>query len=441
MPVLTGKRNERDRRLNGQNILIKNAHFYDAPYSERKDVAIRDGKIAHVGEAPADFAADTVIDASHKTIMPGFVNCHTHAYMTLFRGYADDLPFHTWLFDRILPIEDSLTGEEAYWGTILAYAEMIRSGTTSMVDMHMFPKTVVRAAKDTGMRTVLTRGITGSDRRDPGAQRRIGEMLAEKEYAEEIGADATFMFGPHAIYTCGEDLLKYIAELSGETGLPVHLHLAETKKEFDDCLAEHGKTTVSYLADTGLLERPILLAHCVYLTDEDIALLARPNVSVATNPASNAKLANGFAPVAKMLKAGVRVCLGTDGASSNNSLNMISEMRLLSLLQKGETKDALALTAPETMKIAVRNGYEAAGLAQRCGRIEEGYEADLILIDEDAPHLLPQFDFRAAFTYAANGSEVTDSIIHGKLIMRDRVLLTIDEERMRSEIAKIIKRF
>ena len=422
-------------------ILLKNVHILEDPKDVRKDIAIENGVIRAVGSVPEGFDADTVLDGSAKTVLPGLVNAHTHAYMSLFRNYADDLPFEEWLFDRIVPVEDSLTPEEGYWGCMLSFLEMIRSGTTAFLDMHMFPRTVVRAAKDAGIRAVLSRGLQGADRNDEGMKRRIREAKDEMAYAKEIGSNATFMFGPHAIYTCAEDALKWALEEAREMQIPLHIHLAETRKEYEDCLAQHGATPVQYLARLGLLDHKIVLAHCVRLAEEDFDLLARENVAVATNPASNAKLANGIAPAARMLKKGICVALGTDGASSNNSLNMITDMHLLSLFAKATGEDALALTAKETVKIATENGYRALALDARLGKIEEGFGADLILVNENAPSLLPNFDMTSALVYSANGSEVSDAIIDGKLVMRDRELLTIDEERVRYEIAKITARF
>ena len=409
--------------------------------NERTDIAIADGKICAIGTVPEDFKADTVIDGSHKTVLPGLVNAHTHVYMSVFRNYADDVPFETWLFGKIAPMEDRMTPEDAYWGCMLSFAEMIRSGTTAFLDMHMFPRTVVRAAHDAGLRAVLSRGLQGTDRTDQGIIRRINEAKDEMEYAKEIGSIATFMISPHAIYTCGEDALRYALETAEELQIPVHIHMAETRKEYEDCLAQRGMTPVRYVDSLGLLDHKIVLAHCVRLADEDYPLLAKPLVAVAANPASNAKLANGIAPVARMLREGVCVSLGTDGASSNNSQNMFTDMHLLSLLAKASEEDSLVLPAKETLQIATANGYRALGLDQNLGKIEEGYTADLILINEDAPSLLPHFDMASALVYSANGSEVSDVIVNGKLLMKDRELLTIDEEKIRFEISRITAQF
>ena len=421
-------------------IRIKDAHLIGTPEGERCDVYITRDHISGVGKEPRNFSCDEVIDASHKTLMPGLINCHTHAYMSLMRNYADDVPFDEWLFGKITPVEDALTPEDAYWGNMLSIIEMIRTGTTAFVDMQMFPRMCVKACADSGMRALITRGLVGQDRNDEGGKLRLSQAFDEMEYGKSIGANCEFALGPHAIYTCGEDYLRYVTELAVEKGLKLNIHLAETENEFRTCMNEHGLTPAAYLDRLGMLDRHILLAHCVYLAEEDYKLLARPNVFVVTNPASNMKLANGFAPVSRMLEAGIRVALGTDSAASNNSLNMFGEMRLLSMTQKGVSHDALALTAEETLKIACGNGAEAIGRPD-LGRIETGCTADLILIDENSPNLQPVYNMSAALVYSASGYEVSDVLIGGKPVMRNRNLTTIDEEQVYYEAAKIAARF
>ena len=422
-------------------ICIRNAHLLYDDRKVRRNVYIEGNEIVSLGDAPEGFRADTVIDASHKTLMPGLVNAHTHVYMSLFRNFADDVPFQTWLFERILPIEDNLTAEQCYWGDMLNFAEMIRTGTTAFLDQQMFVRSCVDAARDAGIRPVISRGLVGSVRTEEGVVRRWKEAQEAMDYARESGSNATFMVSAHAIYTCSEDVLRFTLDAAREKGLPITTHLSETKKEYEDCLKEHGMTPVQYLNELGLLDHEITLAHCVWLAEEDYKLLARPNVYVVTNPASNAKLANGFAPVARMLREGICVGLGTDGAASDNTQNMFTAMHLLSLVQKGVEQDSVVLGAKETLKIATENSARAAGLGDAAGRIEAGRKADLILIDETAPNMLPNFDISSALVYSATGMEVTDSIIDGKIVMRDKELLTIDEERLRFEIGRITEAF
>ena len=421
-------------------ILLKNVHILGSPEKERTSVYINGNRISSIGREPRSFSVDDVVDCSHKIMMPGLINCHTHAYMSLLRNFADDVPFETWLFERIEPVENSLTQEDAYWGNLLAIMEMLRTGTTAFVDMQMFPRMAVKACADSGIRAVITRGLVGKDRNDPAAVKRLAEAFDEMEYGRSIGAPCSFGLGPHAIYTCGTDLLRYAAELAAEKGLLLNIHLAETQYEYDSCMKEHGMTPSAYLESLGFFDVPVLLAHCVYLDDSDFARLAKPNVHVVTNPASNMKLANGFAPVPRMLKEGIHVCLGTDGAASNNSLNMFGEMRLLSMAQKGASKDALALTAEETIRIATENGAAAIG-RDDLGRIESGKTADFILIDEDQPGMRPLYHRKASLVYSATGCEVSDVMIDGKWLMRGGHLTTIDEERVYYETEQIAERY
>ncbi|MDO4477438.1 MAG: amidohydrolase [Lachnospiraceae bacterium] len=423
-------------------ILIKNVQLLQDEIGVRRDVYIEGSKIAAIDKMPEDFVTDETIDGSHRLMMPGMVNAHTHAYMSVFRNYADDLPFEEWLFGKIDPLESKMTAEQAYWGNLLSMMEMIRTGTTCFVDQQMFPRMAVKACADTGMRGVITRGLVGSDRNDEGYIRRLNEAFDEMEYGKsEPAANVTFGLAPHAIYTCGEDVLRHCAEVAKEKNLFINIHATETQYEYESCLKEHGRTPIAYMRDCGLFDGRSLLAHCVYLSDEDYEILKTPGLSVVTNPASNMKLANGFAPVPRMLRDGINVCLGTDGASSNNALNMFREMSLMSLAQKGAARDSLVMTAEESLQVAVENGYKAIGLDDKAGRIEKGCLADVILIDEEMPNFQPKHNWKAALVYSGTGYEVTDVLVNGKILMRNRALTTIDEERVNYEIQKIIETF
>ncbi len=422
-------------------ILIKNVHLLEDEMNIRRDVYIEGSRITGIDQMPEGFAADETVDGTGKIMMPGMVNAHTHAYMSVFRNYADDLPFEEWLFGKIDPLESKMTSEQAYWGNLLSIMEMIRTGTTCFVDQQMFPRMAVKACADTGMRALITRGLVGSDRNDEGYIRRLNEAFDEMDYGlNETNANVTFGLAPHAIYTCGDDALRAIAEVAKEKNLLINIHATETQNEYDTCMKQHGMTPIAYIKDCGLLDGRALLAHCVYLSDEDYEILKKPGLSVVTNPASNMKLANGFAPVPRMLKEGINVCLGTDGASSNNALNMFREMSLMSLAQKGAAKDSLVMTAEESIQVAVYNGYKAIGM-EKAGRIEKGCVADLIMLDENAPNFQPKHNWKAALVYSSTGYEVTDSMVGGKFLMRNRVLTTIDEERVNYEIQKVIETF
>jgi 5-methylthioadenosine/S-adenosylhomocysteine deaminase len=420
-------------------IKIKNAEvlFWEPEcHTRRADLFLSEGLILAVGEASDDFTAEKVIDGSGKLVMPGLVNCHTHAHMSAFRNYADDLSFEDWLFKKIIPAEDALKPEEAYWCNMLSCLEMIKTGTTCFADMHMFKHQSVRAATESGMRAVICRGLTGRDSSDPAARKRLDEAFEEMDAAagnNRIG----FMLGPHAIYSCGEGLLKELPVMAAEKKLALHIHLAESRNAFDTSMEKHGCSPTAYLDSLGFFNVPTLAAHCVYLNDEDIGILAGKEVSVVTNPVSNMKLGNGFAPAAKLLAKGVKLCVGTDSAASNNTLNMFRELSILSYIHKGLNQNALSLTADETLRCGILHGAKALGLGDRIGSIEEGKRADLILIDLNKPWLQPVNNPVFSLIYSANGSEVDTVIIDGEVIMEKGLVSTLDEERIIYEVNKI----
>jgi 5-methylthioadenosine/S-adenosylhomocysteine deaminase len=401
---------------------------------EKGDLFLSGGKIAGINAAPEGFVADKTLGGADKLVMPGLINSHTHAYMTIFRNYADDLLFDDWLFGKILPVEDRLEAADAYWCDQLANLEMIRSGTTCFLDMHIFKNQCARSVTDSGMRAVLSRGLVGEDA--AAGQSRLAEALEDVEFA--AGNDRlTFLLAPHAIYTCGEAFLRHLVEVATEKNMGFHIHVSETQGEFDNCMTQHGMTPVAYLNSLGLFDRPTVAAHCVYLTDEDIALLAEKGVSVATNPVSNMKLANGFAPVPKLLHGGVNVAVGTDGTASNNRLNMFAELATLSYIHKGVEKSAVSVSAAQALRCGTVNGAKALGLEGQIGEIKVGMKADLILLDLQQPQFYPRVNLVAGLVYSANGSEVDTVIVDGNILMENRQLLTLDEERIYSEITRI----
>ncbi len=420
------------------DLLIRNTRALvrgaDGHYAETDaEIAISDGIILSMHGAPEGFSPDRVLDGTGKLCIPGLINCHTHLYMSLFRNAADDVAFDEWLFRRILPREETLTAEDAYWGTLLSCIELLKRGTTCFCDMHMFPGVPARAARKAGLRAVVSRGLTGSE----GGERRVSEALGEWEEVKDDPL-TTFMLAPHAIYTCDEAFLRRIADLSGETGLPIHTHLAESVKESADCYREHGCSPAAYLDRVGILSHKTLAAHCVQLSESDIRLLAARGVSVAHNPKSNLKLANGVAPVRRMLEQGVNVCLGTDGAGSNNAQNLFSEMNFACLLPKGIERDGAAVSAEEVFAMATENGAKALSL-EKVGRLEEGWQADIVLLDLHRPAFSPPGRTLRALCYAADGSEVETVLVGGQVVLDRGVLPFIDEEEVYFHVAKITK--
>lgn len=408
--------------------------------SQIVDIFIEDDIISNV--TPSSYTTyddlDEVIDASDMMALPGLCNMHTHSYMTLLKGVGDDLSFKDWLFGRVMPIEERLTTQDAYTGTQLACIEMLKSGTTCFLDMHMFEGSCARAVLDAGMRAVMSRGLTDGCGDDPvGGKRRLTEALRE---ADAFSDDPlfSFMLAPHAIYTCSSEYLRKIAEAAATRGVPLHIHLSESQGEVDDCLRSNGCTPVEYLERLGIFEIPVVGAHCVHLTDKDIDILAAHNVTVVTCPKSNLKLGNGFAPLNKLLASGVRVCIGTDGSASNNGLNLFSEMCFVALIHKGIAADAASMPARTVLSFATGNAAKALGI--RTGSIEPGYKADIVLLRTDCERFVPCADPVSALVYSCNGTETDTVIINGKTVMRKGELLTLDEEKIYADARKIFER-
>ena len=399
-------------------------------------VYISDGVIASVTSAPGGFVADKTISGTGKMLIPGFNNAHTHAAMTIFRNCADDLLFNDWLFGRIFPLEEKLTEGDEYWGMQLAVMEMLRSGTTAFIDMYgIATDDYPRALEDTGMRAVLSRGIAGDA---DVAQAKLRRVTEEADRWKGRG-NISFMIAPHAPYTCDEGFQREAAAEAKRSGLPVHTHLSESLAEIDTIKERYGCTPIELADRTGLLTSTTVAAHCVHITDNDISILAQRGVSVVTNPVSNLKLANGAAPVPKLLEAGINVALGTDGAASNNSLNMFREFSVLTLIHKGINHNALAVSAREGFMIATKGGAAAMGRSD-IGEIKPGNIADLVVLDLDRPNMQPVNDPVAALAYSANGSEPETVIVGGRILMENREFLTIDEKRVVHEVSKICER-
>ena len=421
------------------NTLFRNIRALLPEGVRETSVCVSGGKILAVGEVPADFRADTVVEGKGKLLIPGLVNAHTHVYMTMFRGCADDLSFTDWLFGHIDPLESKMTREDCYWATLLGYLEMISTGTTACLDMYVFTETALRAAEESGFRTALSRGLTGGAGDPEGGKRRIREALEEMEDWKGSTDRIRFFLGPHAPYTCDPDYLREIADLAEERKLPLHLHLSESVSEQEGIREKYGCTPAEYFDRAGILRPGTVAAHCVYVSESDMRLLAERGVTAVTNPASNLKLGNGVAPVPDLLRAGVNVALGTDGAASNNALNLFRELNLVTLLHKGLRGDPTELPASQGLRMATENGARALGW-EKLGRIEAGWTADLAVLDLDRVNLRPWNDLLSALAYAANGSEVESVMVEGRFLMKDREFLTIDRERVQYEVDRTCKR-
>ena len=382
---------------------------------------------------------DRVIDGSGKLAIPGLVNAHTHAYMTLFRNSADDLPFQKWLFDRIMPMEDRLRPGDCYWTTLLGICEMLRTGTTTFLDMYIMPDDTARAVVDSGIRAVISRGLVGESADDAGGLRRIREAKHDFYTYKDCGEGRlTFMLAPHAPYTCAPGYLETVTETAAELGVGIHTHLSESRGEIETIRERYGCTPVELMEKTGLFSRKTAAAHCVQLSAGDFRILRDHGVSVLTNPSSNLKLGNGFAPVPEMLDAGINVALGTDSAASNNTLNLFHEMNLLALNHKGTHTDAETITSAQAFTAATTGGAKALDLP--VGELAAGRKADIVLLDLSCPQMNPPANLLSSLAFSANGSEVDTVIVNGRILLDKRRLTAIDEERVIFESNRIFER-
>lgn len=423
-------------------ILIKNALILNSNNFENKkqSLLIKDDLIAEISDDIEDSKADKIIDAEGKILLPGLVNTHTHLSMTLFRGLADDLSLDSWLNDHIWPMEANLNGEYCYIGALLAAVELIKSGTTTLSDMYFYMEDVARAIDDAGLRAVLSYGMI--DFGD--AERRQAEIEENLTLFKNCNGMADgrikVFFGPHSPYTASEELLIKVRELADEYNMGIHIHVSETQKEIDDVSSEKGLRPFEYLEKIGFLGPDVLAAHCVWLSDEEIEIIKKHDVKVSHNPCSNMKLASGVSPVSKMIDKGICVSIGTDGASSNNNLDLIEELKTASLLQKVSTLDPKALSSDEAIEMATIKGAEALGLDSEIGSVEVGKKADLILIDTNSANMVPDSSSLSSnVIYSANGSNVDTTICNGKILMENKKLTTLDEQEIYAKAKQAIK--
>ena len=374
--------------------------------------------------------ATEVLDATNGLVIPGLINAHTHVSMTLLRGYADDKPLDAWLREDIWPVEAALTGDDIAVGAELGILEMIRSGTTAFADMYFSMDRVATVVERAGVRARLGRGVVTVTKSDAEAAADVEESLS---FATKFdgGADGRIRtaFMPHSLTTVGESHLREGIEQATAAGVPVHLHANETRDEVEPIVDERGERPLVYADSVGALGSDAFLAHCVHVDDSEIQLLAETDTAAVHCPASNMKLASGMAPVQRLHEAGVTVALGTDGAASNNDLDLFDEMRDAAMVGKLAAGDASAVPAEAVVEMATAAGADALGLPG--GRIAPGGAADLAVVDLEAPHLTPVHDPVSQLVYAARGSDVRHTVCDGQVLMRDREVLTLDAESIR----------
>ena len=392
-------------------------------------VAISDSTISYIGKGKKDaIKAKKDLDTQGGLILPGLINSHTHAAMSLFRGLADDLPLMEWLHNYIFPVEGKMDGDFVRVGTLLACAEMILSGTTTFCDMYLFEEEVARAAKETGMRSVVGEVIYDFPSPNYGTLEKgfiYTEALIERWEKDPL---INIAVEPHSLFTCGEELLRKANDLALKKGVPLILHLAETKEEVHEIEKRFRKRPVQHLKDLGLLGSHLIVDHCVHINKPEIELLAENNVCIVHNPESNMKLASGIAPVPDMIAKGITVGLGTDGCASNNNLDLFGEMDMAAKLHKVNNLDPTVMNAQTLVEMATIEGAKVLGLEKITGSLEVGKRADLIVIDTNKPHLVPMYNPYSHLVYTASGHDVIHSIIDGNIVMEDRRLLTLDVE-------------
>jgi 5-methylthioadenosine/S-adenosylhomocysteine deaminase len=365
--------------------------------------------------------------------VPGFVNTHAHSAMGLFRGVAEDVPIEEWFNDYIWPMETNLSDEDVYWGAMLGFAEMIEAGVTAVADHYFAMDAIARAARDAGLRANLAWTLFSGPEEDAALAQ--SAAFAEQWHGAADGRIAVSL-GPHSPYTCTPAFLARVASLARQLGLGVHIHLSETADQVAQSLAAHGKTPVAVARDAGLFEVPALAAHVAHPSADDIAAMAADGVAISVTPKTEMKLGAGVAPVADLCAQGVTVSLGSDGAASNNSYDLLEAARLLALLEKHRTRDARAMPVGQTLAMLTREGARAMGLGGVTGELRVGLAADITLVRRDAPHAQPLHDPAATLLYSARASDVDTVIVAGQVLMRGRRLLTIDRRRVLREAAR-----
>jgi 5-methylthioadenosine/S-adenosylhomocysteine deaminase len=401
---------------------------------ERADVLVDTdaGEVLAVGDL--DGTGEETLDCSGSLVTPGLVNAHTHAAMTLLRGYADDKPLEAWLREDVWPIEGVLEPADVRAGTELGVVEMLQSGVTAFADMYFHVPEVVDVVDRAGLRARVGHGVVTVAKGTETAHDDAAESIeVAREYDGAADGRVRTAFMPHSLTTVGESFLEEYVPEARDLGVPVHVHASETREEVDPILEEYGRRPLAYARDRGLLADGDFLAHGVHLDDAEIDLLAETGTGVVHCPASNMKLASGMAPVQLLLDAGVPVGLGTDGAASNNDLDLFGEMRDAAMLGKLAADDASAVAAPDVVRMATEWGADVVGLP--AGRVEPGGTADLAVVDFEAPHLTPVHDHVSHLVYAARGSDVRHTICDGTVLVREGSVTTLDESRVRATAA------
>ncbi len=422
------------------SILFKNVRTLEGGVNTTQNVLVEGKYITYIGKE--ERAADRTIEANGNLLMPAFYNAHCHSAMTLFRGYGDDMPLQRWLNEKILPAEDRLNCERVYTGSLLAIAEMIKNGVVSFSDMYFFLDDTARAVEESGVKANLSRSIVSFDKdADFSRDARVLESLDvfERWHGRADGRIKIDM-SLHAEYSNVEPCFRYVADIAKRLGTGFQTHISETKSEHEECIRRHGMTPIKFLDACGVLDVPVTAAHCVYVSDEDIEIMAERGVTAAHNPVSNLKLGSGIMPYAKMKKAGVNIALGTDGVASNNRLSILRELQYAALIHKGAECDPAVTSACDIIKCATKNGAMAQGRADS-GELLVGKRADLILIDMDAINNIPSYDLESTVAYSTEDSNVLMTLCDGNILYDRGTYTTIDEELMKHNAKRVIAHY
>lgn len=413
----------------------------DFTIQEHQYVAVKGNTICYVGDTPPEQDCGPLYNGKGKLLLPGLVNTHSHSPMTLLRGYAENLPLDRWLNEKVFPFEDRIQGEDAYYAVLLSIAEMLRTGTTSFSDMYFFSENVARAVGESGIKCNFSRSIVSF------AEGSIGDLPGFQE-SEAIFRDYHHAFDGrflvdmslHAEYTNQVSIMEQFAQIAKDHNLQVQIHLSETQKEHQECKQRHnGLTPAQVFAKAGVLDQPTVAAHCVWVEEGDMELMAEKGVTVATCPASNLKLGSGICNLPMLLQKGVKVAIGTDSAASNNNLNLWKELYLAALLPKGITHDATAITPAQVLEMATAQGYAAQGRTD-CGKILPGYRADLVVLSLSGPHMTPSTNLLNNLIYAASGYDTLLTMVDGKVLYENGEYPTIDLERVKYEVSRRTRR-
>ena len=422
------------RVIKNVNIVTLNANF-DVLLNYA--ILIDGAKISKIAQSVDEVGAE-VYDAQGQWVMPGFVNTHTHLPMTIFRGLADDLPFEEWLYKKIWPAEKKFLNKDSIRiGSELGILEMIQGGTTTFNDMYFFSHDIAEVVARSGIRGFIGESVVDFPThtyQNLEEALQINKSLIEK-YKDHPNVRPSI--SAHAPYSCSPETIQEVKALARENDLVYNIHISETQEEVQESLTKKGKRPVEYLNDLDVLDKKTIGAHCVWLNEEEIQIYKASGSHVSHNPSSNLKLACGFAPIQEFIKNGINVAVGTDGAASNNNTDMIEEMRLSTLIHKGTSNDPTVLNSRTSLRMVTQNGANALGMGKQLGSIEEGKIADLIFIDLNKPRSTPIYDVHSTLVYAAHSGQIQSVMINGEFVMKDKVMLTLDEEKVKAEAQKL----